>query len=222
MFAVFDVKGAKFEVRQIDLMLHFALAHQKVTGLDISVEDVTLVQIFDALEYLQSDHQNGFEAQSPSTSQSESIYVLSELLKDEIGSFIFLEGLLDFREAMKMRLFQLLIGLYFVLNEGVFILGVAFEDVGGAVFLLAALQQLVLDIFDSLHHCVPALYHQVIYLLYPQLLFNFLSIFEQTSTNILKDSADPSHLRPGLSILAARLLWNRCRPPPFYKHKTKI
>jgi hypothetical protein len=64
---------------------------------------------------------------------------MSEFLNDEVGSLVFFECFFDFWEAMEMWLFQLLIGLYLVLNECIFILGIALEYIGGSIFFFAAL-----------------------------------------------------------------------------------
>lgn len=43
MFAISDVEGAQLKIRQIYFVLHLVPPHQKVAGLDVSVQNVAFV-----------------------------------------------------------------------------------------------------------------------------------------------------------------------------------
>jgi hypothetical protein len=60
MLAGFHVGSAELEIGEIDLMFEFGLAHEKVTGLDVSVQQLVSVEVFDSFEDLDANHKDCF------------------------------------------------------------------------------------------------------------------------------------------------------------------
>ncbi len=140
-------------------MLEFAPPHDKVTRLDIPVDDFVFVEVLDTVKHLQCNHEYGFECEPPSAFLSDALKVVPQFLEDEVCPAVLLEGLLDFWESMEMRLFQFLISLNFVLDELLLVVGVALDEEDGPVLPHTLLHHLVAIVLEHLHSLILPLYH---------------------------------------------------------------
>jgi hypothetical protein len=104
------------------------------------------MQVLDALQSLQADHHNCFQAQPAPATHPQHLHILAQLLDHQEGPSVLFEGLLDLGEAVEVGLFQFLVGLDLVLDESALLLVVALDEEDHAVAADAALDQFVVDV----------------------------------------------------------------------------
>ena len=118
------------------------------------MQQLTLVEILQSIQYLQSYHEDGLQAETAPAFKSQGIDVVSELLKDEVGPSLVFEGFFDFWKPVKIGLLHLLIALNLVLGEPTFLHDVRLEHDETAVLFGTPLQPFILIFLDNLHRFV--------------------------------------------------------------------
>jgi ferredoxin-like protein FixX len=73
VFSILDIGNAEFKIGEVDPVFEIAAADDEVAGLDVSVDDLVPVQVFDAIDEFQSDHQDCFECESSAASFAQSL-----------------------------------------------------------------------------------------------------------------------------------------------------
>ena len=97
-------------------MFVLTTADDEITRFDISVDDLIAMQVFDAIDHLQSHQQNSLEREPSAASGSKCLQIVPQLFDNQIGPAVLLEGLPDLRKAVEVGLFQFLVCLDLVLH----------------------------------------------------------------------------------------------------------